>query len=164
MTRVTPREQDSAKSIGRSTTMPQDITDFDCARRVLLVLAEQVGADARRHGKKGTTVQITIKYSDFTCITRQSGISSTYLTKDICTAGTALLKKNWTGRPVRLIGISVSGFADETPQQLSFFASDKVAVNIREEHLEKTVDVIRQRFGDETIKRASLIDRDKSRA
>lgn len=159
---VAPHEQDGMKSIGRSTTLPQDVTEFDFARRVLLSLAEEIGADARRHGKNGTTVQITLKYPDFTCVTRQSAVPATHLTKDIAAAGAALLKKNWTGRPVRLIGISLSGFDSETPQQLSFFANEKSAVNTREEHLEKTVDGIRQRFGTKTIKRASLLEEDKA--
>lgn len=158
---VAHHEQDAMKSIGRSTTLPSDVTDFDFARCVLLNLAEEVGADARRHGKKGTTVQITLKYADFTSITRQSKVSATNLTKDIAAAGTELLKRNFTGRPVRLLGLSLSGFDVETPQQLSFFTDftdKKTQVRTREEHLEKTVDVIRERFGKKTIKRASLLE------
>lgn len=156
---VAPRRQDAMKSIGRSTTLPVDVTDYDFARRVLLSLAEEVGADARRHGKKGTTVQITLKYADFTTITRQTTVAATNLTKDIASAGAQLLKNNWTGRPVRLVGISISGFDSGVPQQLSFFTDENAPVRAREEHLEKTVDIIREKFGEKTIKRASLIER-----
>ena len=155
---VAPHGQDAMKSIGRSTTLPQDVTDYEFARRVLLALSEEVGADARRHGKKGATVQITLKYADFTVITRQVTVPATYLTKEIVAAGAALLKNNWTGRPVRLIGITLSGFSDDTPPQLSFFTQAAEPNNTREEHIEKTVDGLRARFGKDTIRRATLIE------
>jgi Nucleotidyltransferase/DNA polymerase involved in DNA repair len=155
---VSPRVQDAMKSIGRSTTLPQDVTDYEFARRVLLSLTEEVGADARRHGKKGATVQITLKYADFTSITRQTTVPATYLTKEIAAAGAALLKSNWTGRPVRLLGISLSGFSDDAPQQLSLFEQQAEPDNAREEHIEKTVDGLRARFGKDTIRRAALIE------
>lgn len=157
---VTPRRQNTMKSIGRSTTLPHDLTDYESARRVLLSLAEEVGTDARRHGKKGTTVQIILKYSDFTSVTRQATVSATFLTKDISAAGIKLLKKNWSQRPVRLVGLSLSGFESEPPQQLSFFTQNKEILNKREEHLENAVDVIRQKYGEKTIKRAALLDND----
>lgn len=154
---VLPRDIKNAKSVGRSTTLPEDTTDPEFSSHVLLALCEEIGRDARKLGKKGKTVQITLKYSDFSCITRQASVPATNLTKEIAAAGTALLKKNWTGRPIRLIGISISGFEDEEPQQLSFFLSDEREANTREENLEKTVDGLRERFGSKTIKRASLI-------
>jgi DNA polymerase-4 len=160
---VTPRRENTMKSIGRSTTLPHDLTDFEDARRVLLSLAEEVGADARRHSKKGTTVQITVKYSDFSSITRQSTVPATFLTKDICEAGTRLLKNNWVSRPVRLIGISLSGFESEAPQQLSFFTQKNEISSAREESLEKTVDVLREKYGDNTIKRAALLEHDSDK-
>lgn len=155
---VTPHVGNEMKSIGRSTTMPHDVTDLDAALKILMSLAEEVGSDARRHGKKGTTVTITIKFSDFSVITRQSTVSATYLTKEIYSAGAAILQKNWTSRPVRLLGISISGFNDGTPEQLSFFKTEE-KITEKEENLEKTIDVIRQKFGSEKIKRAALIDK-----
>lgn len=158
---VTPHAANSMKSIGRSVTLPEDVTDLKYASKILMSLAEEVGADARRHGKKGATVSITLKYADFTSVTRQATVPQTFLTKDIYGAGTALLQKNWTRRPVRLIGIGISGFRpDGESEQLSFFATDS-ALNKKEEHLEKAVDGIRMRFGDETIKRATLIKNPK---
>ena len=53
------------KSIGRSTTLPEDISDIEKAKIVLMDLADDIGMTARRHGKKGRTVHITLKYSGF---------------------------------------------------------------------------------------------------
>lgn len=118
-----PRSMDDMKSIGRSTTLSENITDLEKARVILLDLAEDVGMTVRRHGKKGRTVQITIKYSDFKVVTRQATVSPTCVTQEIFQAGFRLLQENWNpDRPVRLLGISVTGFEqDGGDKQLSIF-------------------------------------------
>lgn len=155
---VLARVKEAMKSVGRSTTLSDDVRDVNFACKVILALSEEIGADARRYGKKGKTVQITLRYSDFSNITRQATVASTNLTSEIAAAGEKLLRKNWTGRPVRLIGISLSGFDGEEPEQLSLFESTEQSENHREEKLEKTVDGLRERFGKTAVKRASLID------
>lgn len=155
---VLPRLKDDMKSTGRSTTLLADSTDLDFLSRVILSLSEEIGTDARNYGKKGKTVQITIKYSDFSTITRQVSISPTNLTKEIAAAGIKLLKKNWSNRPIRLIGITLTNFDEEVGEQLSLFEPSKSQNDEKEEKLEKTVDDLRKRFGKTTIKRASLIN------
>lgn len=163
---VMPHDRDEMKSIGRSTTLPEDVTDFTVARQVLLELADDVARSARRHGKTGHTVQITLKYADFQVMTRQMTIRPTHSTIDISLAGSQLLEQNWNpDRPVRLIGISLSGFDEpQRPVQLSLFEigneeaiqpnpssrSDKFG------RIDQTMDELRNRFGSDTVKRASL--------
>lgn len=118
---VEPTCEGSMKSIGRSTTLDKDIRDMEYAKAVLMELSDDVGMTARRYGKKGHTVQITIKYSDFTSITRQMGVSPTCNVKNIYEAGVKLLKDNWSKKPVRLLGISLSGFENKS-EQLSLFS------------------------------------------
>jgi DNA polymerase-4 len=158
---VTPHNKDEMKSIGRSTTLPENITDIADAKKVLMYLAEEVGTDARKHGKRGSTVQITIKYGDFQSISRQKNIPYTYLTSDILKAGIELLQNNWNAlRPVRLLGIGITNFKSEENRQLSLFDQIEKGQPEKEEKLEKTVDMIRARYGSETIKRAALIKKD----
>ncbi|NTU51282.1 MAG: hypothetical protein HGA94_02445, partial [Candidatus Aminicenantes bacterium] len=83
------------KSIGRSTTLPEDISDIEKAKLVLMELADDIGTTARRHNKKGRTVHITLKYSDFRVVTRQTTIHATCTTKEIYQAGCSLLEQNW---------------------------------------------------------------------
>jgi DNA polymerase-4 len=120
---VTPHVSGEMKSIGRSTTLAEDATDVEKIRNVFLEMCEEIGFDARKHNKKAKTLQITIKYSDFNTITRQTAIVPTFLTKDIYEKGFALLKKSWNSiKPVRLIGVSISGFeADCLSGQMSLF-------------------------------------------
>ncbi|MDP4092929.1 MAG: DNA polymerase IV [Bacillota bacterium] len=159
---VEPNTFGDSKSVGRSTTLRDDITDIDYAKKVLLQLAEEVGADARRYGSKGRTVSIEIKYSDFKTITRQKSIPATFLTREIYNTGAGLLDKYWdTTRPVRLLGISLSNFEDKDLRQMSIFDTLENEQNVdrtkKEEQLEKTIDKLRQKFGDEKIKRAKTI-------
>lgn len=158
---VVPHSRDEVKSIGRSVTLPENIIDLEQAKKVIMHLSEEVGADARRHGKKGRTVQVTVKYSDFRTITRQMAVPSTYLTKDINSAGMELLRKNWDkSRPVRLLGITLSGFsADVEMDQISLFSSESdEKTSIKEEKLERAMDAIRKKHGMETINRAALLE------
>lgn len=122
-TPVTPHVADEMKSIGRSTTLPRDITDVEDAKKVIMELSEDVGRSARHHNKKGRTVQITLKYNDFKTITRQTTICPTWLSKDIMAAGFELLEANWNHkRAVRLLGISITGFDDDINlDQISLF-------------------------------------------
>jgi DNA polymerase-4 len=155
---VVPRAMDDMKSIGRSTTLPQDVTDIDKARSILLELADDVGRAARKHGKKGRTLQITLKYSDFEVINRQTGIPATHATREIYRVGCALLEHHWNPRhPVRLIGISLSGFAEESaPVQLSLFDQrEEPAASDKNERIDEAMDEIRGRYGREIITFAS---------
>jgi DNA polymerase-4 len=136
---------------------------LDQARLVLMALADDIGRTARRHGKKGNTVQITLKYSDFQICTRQSTIPATSTTQAICQAGIHLLEHNWDpSRPVRLIGISLSGFSSqEAPVQTSLFdqpgchpGEDK-----KKELIDQAMDRIRGRHGDDSVGIASLLEK-----
>jgi DNA polymerase IV len=55
---VLARTVEDMKSIGRSTTLPEDISDIEKAKLVLMELADDIGMTARRHDKKGRTVHI----------------------------------------------------------------------------------------------------------
>lgn len=160
---VDPRSYAESKSISRSTTLPEDITNIEYLKDILLELSEEVGFDARKQDYKGKTVSIVIKFSDFQTITRQKSLLPTYLTKEIYETGVKLLEDNWNRtRPIRLIGIGIGGAAEDKIQQLSLFdiAQEKTEVK-REEKLEKTLDAIKAKYGLGAVKRARLITGDR---
>ena len=164
---VMPHSQDAMKSIGRSVTLSEDISDIEYAKTVLLRLSEEVGSTARKYGKKGRTVQINIKYADFKNITRQTTVYPTYQTKEIYSTGMDLLQKNWNKElPVRLLGISLSGFSEDfSTEQLSMFNMpvSGLAVDTSEklDRLENTIDEIREKYGTSIINRAVLMNKKK---
>jgi DNA polymerase IV len=151
------------KSIGRSTTLPEDVSDIEKAKLVLMELADDIGMTARRYDKKGRTVHITLKYSDFKVITKQATVPATHTTKEIYQAGCGLLEQIWSRfRPVRLIGISISGFSgDASFEQLSLFeqAADN-ARNDKSERIDKVMDSIRNKHGADKITFATLIKKE----
>ncbi len=157
---VLARQADDMKSIGSSTTLPEDISNLEKAKLVLMELADDIGMTTRRHGKKGRTVHITLKYSDFQVVTRQTTITATCTTKEIYQAGCGLLEQNWNKfHPVRLIGISLSGFhEDRAAGQLSLFEQSKDKVkNDKNERIDKAMDKIRNKHGSEIITYAALV-------
>ncbi len=157
---VLARMADDMQSIGRSTTLPEDISNIEKAKLVLMELADDIGITARKHSKKGQTVHITLKYSDFQVVTRQTTIPPTYTTKEIYQTGCSLLEQNWNRlRSVRLIGISLSGFHEDcSAAQLSLFDQMESRVkNDKNERIDKVMDKIRNKHGSETITFAALV-------
>jgi DNA polymerase-4 len=147
------------KSISRSTTLPFDTNDISYIRNIMLSLSEEVGYEARKYGFKGKTIAISIKYQDFTSVTRQITVTPTYLTKDIYETSIKLIEKNKSrSKLIRLLGVGLSNFDEDESEQLSIFdlveGSDKVK---KEETLEKAIDKIRERFGNKKIQRGSMI-------
>jgi DNA polymerase-4 len=177
---VTPER--AAKSIGREETYPQDLVDAETIKKELLSLATRVAERTRRHGVKGRTITLKVKYHDFTLVTR--AISLDHGTDDggkvyRCVLG--LLPRTQAGsRPVRLLGISLSGLTEGIesiqggrPEQLSLFRKSSgghgepssggkgvpVAVSReRKERLNRAVDKIREKFGKKGIRPAALVD------
>ena len=158
---VLARMADDMQSIGRSTTLPEDVSDVEKAKLVLMELVDDIGMTARRHDKKGRTVHITLKNSDFHVVTRQTTIPATSTTKEIYQAGCSLLEQNWSrSHPVRLIGISLSGFHEGgSSAQLSLFdqMEDNVMKSDKNERIDKAMDEIRNKHGSEIITFAALV-------
>ena len=164
---VLARLADDMKSVGRSTTLPEDISDIKKAKIVLMELADDIGMTVRKHGQKGRTVHITLKYSDFRVMTRQTTIKATCATKEIYEAGCSLLAQNWDrNRPVRLIGISLSGFHEGgLADQLTLF--DQMTDNVKSgknELIDRAMDKIRNRHGSEIITFAALVKQEKGKS
>jgi len=148
-----------SKSISRSTTLPFDTNDIEYIKNILMGLSEEVGYEARRYGYKGKTIAISIKYDDFSAITRQNTVAPTYLTKDIYSAALKLYEGNKSrNKLIRLLGVGLSNFEDEDSEQLSIFdLPGSGSETHKEETIEKTIDKIRERFGNQKIIRGSML-------
>jgi len=162
---VLARVDDDVKSIGREKTLPEDVTDIEKAKIVLMELSDDIGMTTRKQGKEGRTIHITMKYSDFHSVTRQTTIPATSITKEIYQAGCSLLEQNWNkSHPVRLIGISISGFHEDcSSDQLSLF--DQMGNNVKGEknkRIDNAMDKIRNKYGSEIISLAALVKKEKN--
>jgi len=157
------RSQNDAKSIGKSVTLSKDISNIEEAKLILMKLSDEVSIIARNRSKQGHTVQISLKYTDFTTITRQCKIARTNLPKEIFQAGSSLLADSWDeGKPIRLIGVALTNFDDShSAQQLSLFDLDDQYQNkshIKDQRVQDALDGIRKKYGNDMVSWASLID------
>ncbi len=96
------------KSIGHSETMPQPAKDKEMLKNYLLYLSIKVSQRAYRLGKMGNGITLTLKFSDFTSMSKRTKLSK-YLYKydDIYMAALFMLKKIHVKKPVRLVGINI---------------------------------------------------------
>ena len=140
------------KSLSRETTFAQDTTDGATLRRTLRHLAESVGRRLRRANLRGTTVKLKLRWADFTTLTRQVTLPQpTDQDNAIYTAAQQLFEQAWpAGKPVRLIGVGVSGLG-QPAQQLGLWETPSE----KGQRLQDALDRVRERFGQEAIKRAS---------
>ncbi|QSX07793.1 DNA polymerase IV [Alkalibacter rhizosphaerae] len=164
---VTAHDRDDVKSIGKSVTLSEDLTNLEMAKQILFSLSDQVGRRARRKGKEGTTVQITIKYTDFQTITRQQRVDPTNSSRDVFQTACRLLEAHWKGRrPLRLLGVTLADFHREPDvEQLSMFPSVQEEAKDHEKHrdLEKAMDKIRDKYGSTAITHAILLAKNKDK-
>jgi DNA polymerase-4 len=153
-TPVTPHE--AAKSCSAENTFREDTTDRTLLRKWLLAQSERVGEDLRRHGYKGRTVTLKVKYSDFSQITRSKSLDGrTDNTGVIYETACALLDQVKLPRSVRLIGVGVSNF-EARARQVTLFEEAPARKEATSE-LDKAVDEVRRKFGGKAVTRVELL-------
>jgi DNA polymerase-4 len=148
-----------AKSISHETTFEQDISEVEVLRSWLLELTEQVGWRLRRHGLRGRTVQLKVRFADFSLITRsQTLVEPTDITQELWNTADEMLchKLPVSHLPVRLVGMGVSSIDDSgMVQRLLFDQEDRK----RQSRLDTVADQLKDRFGTEALRRGSSLER-----
>ncbi len=144
---------DARKSLGRETTLDEDIADPHVLETLLLDLVESVAYSLRQERLLARTVTLKLKDTEFQSITRQVKLPQpSNLSGPIFEAARALLAKAAQGEPYRLIGAAASDFTSD--EQLGLF--DKGHTE-RERAVTAAADELRARFGDSVIRRARLL-------
>ena len=140
------------KSVSNETTFSHDITDIQILYETLHRLSESVGRRLRKHNLKGSTVKLKLRWQDFTTLTRQETLPvPTNDDREIYASARNLFNKTWkNGRPVRLLGVGVTQFSNLVKQLGLWDTQNKKDVNLL-----TAVDVLRDRFGKNTIMRGS---------
>lgn len=163
------RERVENKGVGNSTTLPKDVTTEEEAKPVLMKLAEKVAGRLRAEGQRAQMVSVEIKYHTFQSVSHQKQLlKSTSNGQAIYQVACELFHELWNGEPVRLLGIRTSKLVDdEAPEQMSIFdfqqemesEEQNVAVkNEKHAKLDKAMDEIRKKFGNDAIKRGTFYD------
>lgn len=152
-----------AKSIGQETTFAQDVRDVAFLETTLLSQVETVARRMRRQGLECRTVTLKLRYAPFRTITRSHTLpSATAMEKTLFQTVKHLLAKCALTRDdaIRLIGVSVGQFSPAgSSQQISLF--DDVQADVKQQDLTKVVDRLKDKFGENVLTRARLVNRDK---
>jgi DNA polymerase-4 len=136
-----------AKSIGNETTFAVDVADPDHLEEILDHLADKVGRRLRRHGLAARTVTLKARYADFETHTRATTLpAATDRTVEIRDAARELLRRRLgrRGRPLRLLGVTVSNLVGGAPAQGELFTDPEQE---RQRTLDRVLDRVHDRFG-----------------
>ncbi len=150
-----------AKSIGSENTLDTDIVGEAAIRPWLLRAADTVARRLRAEGLTTRGVRVKLRTSDFRLHTRQTVLArTTHATRPIVEAAEGLLHEFDSGAPVRLVGVAALELCDDDDggedHQLDLFDAP------REEHderLDRTLDVVHKRFGEDALTRARHLPR-----
>ena len=106
------------KSVSHEHTFNEDTKDATHLEATLTHLAERVARRLREHGLHARTMQLKLRYSDFTTITRAHTFSSpTNLDIDLIEHSRNLLRANWDStRTIRLLGVQTASFEHDQGQ------------------------------------------------
>jgi DNA polymerase-4 len=146
------------KSISSEETLAKDTDDMDVLKKVLLMQSELVGRRARAKGLMGTTVTLKLKRSDFRQMTRSVTIEEPTSSSNEIYEQTVKLLGSVKSSKFRLIGVGLSNLAsdEEFKKQLHLFQGVDLTKKPWTE-AEKAMDVIKERFGGDAIKRGGLL-------
>jgi len=142
-----------AKSISNETTFAIDVTDVSVLRDWLHALTEQVAYRLRAHELKGRTVQIKVRFSDFTTLTRAQSLPNvTDITAEIWQTVQTLFAQRLPRPlpPVRLLGVGVSNFGEDESVQQDLFATPKKE---KQQQIDAVLDEMHKRFGKSAVRR-----------
>lgn len=149
-------QKDDEKSYSAETTFEDDITDIDIIKHILLGQADIVAARIRAEDAKCSCVAIKYKTPDFKNHSHQKKLlAPTDVTEEIYHIGCELIDESWKGEPIRLVGLCLSDIDRDGFEQMSLIVDD------RKEKLKKldmAMDSIRGKYGNNSIKRASVIN------
>lgn len=141
------------QSLGNEITFPQDLSDPEKIQQVLLELSCQVGYRIRQSSLTAHTITIKMRTPDFKTYTRSQtltqGVDSDLA---IYETATGLYKDSGlAGSYLRLLGVSASKLIDSYIEPVALFVD-------KSKTLDNIMDDMKKKFGQETIKRGSLLN------
>jgi DNA polymerase-4 len=114
---------DDIKSISAEETFDQDTDDRAILRRSLREQANDIAAKLKRKQLAARTVQVKVRYRNFSTVTRQISLQdpitdATHIYRLACYL---LARDKLVSGPLRLLGTGVSGLTEGSVRQLAFF-------------------------------------------
>lgn len=160
------------QSVGNEETYESDVEDPTVIDLELHYFANRVAKRLRKYGLMGNTVSIKVRYNDFKTVSRQKRLDSATdqerIIYDISVLLWNKLMRERTGtpfvqahtsildmpiKPIRLLGVTVSGLSTEGIVQEDLFSSE---VDEKEEKLSTVLDSLASKFGENAIMSGAL--------
>ena len=153
-------EPEDNKGYGNSVTLAEDLTSTEAAYKVLLGLCETVAARLRQDGVCGGCVTVQLRTNEFHTFSHQSRLhGTTNITQEIFGAACRIFDEAWDGiTPLRQLGVQMTHLAKEPYQQFDLFSGVSPQRYDRKLRLDETVDALRDRFGEDIIRRGKFAD------
>jgi len=135
--------------------------DYHNPNDVMLVIREITEENAmrlRKHSLTTSTVKLTIGYSkhtDQTGFGHQMAIEATDSSKKLVGYMLRLFKKYYEPYPVRIVNITFTKIAPKQNYQMNLFESLEDV--LKDERLDETIDLVRQKFGYTSLLHASSL-------
>jgi len=139
------------KSISNETTFEEDTRDRELLVKTIRRLAESVGRRLRRDNYRARKVTLKVRLEPFETHTRQVSVKRPVDTdEEIIRLALSLFDQFSLERRIRLIGVGTGDIVrpGEEPMQLGLFDEPR-----KDSVIDRTVDAIRDRFGEDLIQR-----------
>ncbi len=138
-----------AKSISHEHTYNEDTANQEHIESTLMRLSEMVGRRLREAELHARTIQLKLRYKDFTTITRAHSLPApTQLDTEIFEQVRQLFRKNWKpDQAVRLLGVQASSFEGQA-EQGDLLEGDR---RQRWQKALSAADRLRDRFGESSV-------------
>lgn len=148
------------ESVGHGMTAVRDITSLDDAKALVYYLSERIAARMRKYGVRGSGVTVDIRGNDLKHTSHQRKMRvPTYATREIAESAFALISEIWHGDPpLRTLTVAVYDLTPSDGAVQTTMFDDKP--NEKEEALERAMDLIREKYGKDSIVRANTIGKD----
>ena len=153
---VTPEPAEN-KGYGNSTTTAQDVETRTAAYQVLLSLCETVAMRMRKDGKCGSCVSVHLRTNEFKHSSHQTMLEgATNITGELFRAVCRIFDEAWDGTPLRQLGVQITKLSAEPYQQYDLLSDLSPRQYERKLRLDETVDSLRDKFGEDIIRRAKF--------
>jgi len=142
-------ENDQPKSISHEHTFNEDTADIELIESTLARLTEMVCRRLREHHLHARTIQLKLRYKDFSTITRARSLQrATQVDGEILAQVRELFRANWKrGEKVRLLGVHTSSF-EPAEGQLGLLDGGK---HERWQQALSAADRLRDKYGEDAI-------------
>lgn len=146
------------KGYGNSVTTARDVVTTEQAHQVLLSLCETVAMRMRKDEQCGRCVAVHLRTHEFVYFSHQMKMhGATNITTELYEVACRVFDEAWdTITPLRQLGVQVTELTHEPYQQYDLFTGLAPLQYERKLRLDETVDALRDKFGEDIIRRAKF--------